>query len=78
MGAIFLCTSGRDALNAQLRGIILERERTTPSVSKSNQGGWQSRPDLFQSDQPAVAALLRLITTAVCARGGRESSSQRS
>jgi uncharacterized protein (TIGR02466 family) len=54
-----------DALNAQLRGIILERERTTPSVSKSNQGGWQSRADFFQSDQPAIAALARLVTTAV-------------
>ena len=54
-----------DAMNDQLRGIILERERTTPSVSKSNQGGWQSRPDFLQCDQPAIAALARLIMSAV-------------
>jgi uncharacterized protein (TIGR02466 family) len=54
-----------DALNAQLRGIILERERATPSVSKSNQGGWQSRPDFFQWEQPAVAVLAGVVTTAV-------------
>jgi uncharacterized protein (TIGR02466 family) len=54
-----------DALNSQLRGIILERERKTPSVSKSNQGGWQSPPDFFQCDQPAVAALGRLVGSAI-------------
>ena len=54
-----------DAMNDQLRGIILERERSTPSVAKSNQGGWQSRPDFFQWDPPAIAALARLVTSAV-------------
>jgi uncharacterized protein (TIGR02466 family) len=54
-----------DGLNAQLRDVILERERTTPSVAKSNQGGWQSPPDLFQWDEPAVTALGRLIMGAV-------------
>ena len=46
-----------DALNGQLRDIILERERSTPSVAKSNQGGWQSPPDFFDWNEPAVATL---------------------
>lgn len=37
-----------DALNAALRDLILERERTIPSVSKSNRGGWQSPPHFLQ------------------------------
>lgn len=57
----------RDAqgLNAQLREIILERECAVGSVSKSNQGGWQSRPDFFQWDHPAIGALAALVRTAV-------------
>jgi len=54
-----------DALNAQLRDVILEHERTTPSVAKSNQGGWQSPPDFFQWDEPAVTALARVVMDAV-------------
>ena len=36
-----------DALNAELRDLILERERTTPSAAKSNIGGWQSEVDFL-------------------------------
>jgi uncharacterized protein (TIGR02466 family) len=54
-----------EALNAQLREVILERECSTPSVAKSNQGGWQSPPDFFLWDAPAVAALGRLVMDAV-------------
>jgi uncharacterized protein (TIGR02466 family) len=54
-----------DALNARLRDIILEHERTTPSVVKSNQGGWQSPPNFFDWDEPAVAALGRYVTAAL-------------
>src|SRR5262245_6927917 len=46
-----------DELNAQLRTLILERERTTPSAAKSNQGGWQSAPDFFRWGESAVATL---------------------
>jgi uncharacterized protein (TIGR02466 family) len=53
------------ALNDQLRGVILERERATPSASKSNQGGWQSQPDLFQWGEPGIAALGRLVRSAI-------------
>jgi uncharacterized protein (TIGR02466 family) len=54
-----------EALNAQLREMILARERTTPSVAKSNQGGWQSPPDFFESSEPAVASLAKLVVGAV-------------
>jgi uncharacterized protein (TIGR02466 family) len=54
-----------DALNERLCDAILERERTTPSVAKSNQGGWQSPPDFFLWDKPAVADLGRFVMNAV-------------
>jgi uncharacterized protein (TIGR02466 family) len=53
------------ALNARLRDTILERERTTPSVAKSNQGGWQSPPDFFLWDEPVVADLSLFVMNAV-------------
>lgn len=46
-----------DPLNAELRDLILERERSTPSTTKSNQGGWQSPPDFFSWSGSAVATL---------------------
>jgi uncharacterized protein (TIGR02466 family) len=49
------------ALNTRLRERILERERTTPSASKSNQGGWQSVPDFFDWPDPAVSTLEGMI-----------------
>lgn len=57
----------RDAqvMNHELRGIILERECATASVSRSNQGGWQSRPDFFQWGQPAIAELASLVMGAL-------------
>jgi uncharacterized protein (TIGR02466 family) len=54
-----------DALNEQLRSVILERERATRSVSKSNQGGWQSQPDFFQWSEPGIATLGRLLRSAI-------------
>lgn len=53
------------ALNAALSDLILEREHTTPSMAKSNQGGWQSPPDFFSWAGPAVATLERYLTGAV-------------
>lgn len=46
-----------DALNQQLRAIVLEKERADPGVSKSNFGGWHSDEDLFEWDHPAVVEL---------------------
>jgi uncharacterized protein (TIGR02466 family) len=54
-----------DALNAELADLILERERTTPSLAKSNQGGWQSAPDFFSWAGPAVAMLERYVAGAL-------------
>lgn len=52
-------------LNARLREIILERERDTPSVSKSNQGGWQSGGDFFRWGDPAIDTLARYVSGAL-------------
>ena len=53
------------ALNAELRAIILDRERATASQAKSNQGGWQSAADFFAWGGEAVGALERHARTAV-------------
>ena len=37
-----------EALNAELKSIILARERVSESVQRSNQGGWQSSWDLHE------------------------------
>ena len=37
-----------EALNAELRSIILAREQVSESVERSNRGGWQSSWDLHQ------------------------------
>ena len=52
-------------LNAELRDLILERERTTKSAKKSNIGGWQSDVDFLSWDGPAVATLGRYMSSAV-------------
>jgi uncharacterized protein (TIGR02466 family) len=54
-----------DSLNAQLSNLILERERTKPSMEKSNQGGWQSSPDFFRWGGSAVMTLERYLDAAV-------------
>lgn len=56
---------GADALNAELRDLILERERTTSSTTKSNIGGWQSAPDFFHWGGGAVGALERYVRHAL-------------
>jgi uncharacterized protein (TIGR02466 family) len=54
-----------DSLNAELRDLILERERTTPSAVKSNMGGWQSQIDFLNWGGSAVQTLGRYLGTAV-------------
>lgn len=54
-----------EALNAELRELILEQERTTRSRAKSNQGGWQSATDFFSWDGSAVATLRAFASRAV-------------
>lgn len=54
-----------EALNGDLSRIILERERSSPSATKSNLGGWQSPPELFTWKEPSVATLLRYVNCAL-------------
>jgi len=56
---------GCEDLNAGLGKLILERELSAPSASKSNIGGWQSQPDFFTWDAPEVATLLRYVQSAL-------------
>lgn len=46
-----------DSLNVHLRKRILEKERGKQSIAKSNQGGWQSSPDLFSWGGSEIALL---------------------
>jgi uncharacterized protein (TIGR02466 family) len=54
-----------EALNGELRDLILQHERAAPGMVKSNQGGWQSPSDFFRWDAPAVATLQRYASRAV-------------
>jgi len=54
-----------ETLNAQLRDLILEKERCGPGVARSNQGGWQSTPDFFRWERQPIAALERYIGNAI-------------
>jgi uncharacterized protein (TIGR02466 family) len=54
-----------ESLNAELRDLILERERTTKSAKKSNIGGWQSDVDFLSWGGSAVATLGRYMSSAV-------------
>jgi uncharacterized protein (TIGR02466 family) len=54
-----------DSLNAELRELILKRERTTASAAKSNKGGWQSQVDFLNWGGSAVATLGRYLGSAV-------------
>src|SRR3954466_14328037 len=56
---------GVEALNAELRDLILKQERAAPSMVKSNQGGWQSPTDFFRWEGQAVATLGRYARRAV-------------
>lgn len=60
-----------EALNAKLRDLILEEERKTPSMVKSNQGGWQSPTEFFGWGGPAVETLERYARQAVEAATAR-------
>jgi len=56
---------GVEALNAELRDLILERERTMPSMAKSNIGGWQSDIDFLEWQTPAAQTLGHYLSAAV-------------
>ena len=56
---------GADAVNAALRQIILERERSEPSTDYANVGGWHSRADLLEWPNPEIGILRGWITEAI-------------
>jgi uncharacterized protein (TIGR02466 family) len=56
---------GADALNAELKRIILAREAATESVQRSNHGGWQSSWDLHEWGGAPMQKVLRFVQTIV-------------
>ena len=54
-----------DAMNQELRAIILAEEVTYGTLGRSNVGGWHSRPDFLLRPEPAVGGLTTWITWAV-------------
>ena len=54
-----------DAMNQDLRALILAEEASYSSLGRSNVGGWHSRPDFLNRPQPEVAALTTWLTWAV-------------
>ena len=54
-----------DAMNQELRAIILAEEVSYGTLGRSNVGGWHSRPDFLLRPEPAVGGLTTWITWAV-------------
>jgi uncharacterized protein (TIGR02466 family) len=54
-----------NALNEELRTLILAEEASYASLGRSNIGGWHSRTDFFSHPEPVVAALTTWITWGV-------------
>lgn len=52
-------------INAELKRLILERERLEPSQKYANAGGWHSQADLFDWPSSAITTLRGWITEAV-------------
>ncbi|HUQ53108.1 MAG TPA: TIGR02466 family protein [Gammaproteobacteria bacterium] len=63
-----------EALNAELRSIILARERANASIERSNQGGWQSSWDMHEWGgapmQKVVAHARAVVDDATVDRAG--------
>ncbi len=53
-----------EAMNDDLRTLILSEERKYPSLGRSNIGGWHSQTDFLDRPEPAVEALATWITWA--------------
>jgi len=54
-----------EAMNDDLRELILSEEREYSSLGRSNIGGWHSQTDFLNRREPAVEALATWITWAV-------------
>jgi len=53
------------AMNAELRTLILDAESRSPTVGRSNVGGWHSRADFFTRPETSVEALTTWATWTV-------------
>ncbi len=53
-----------EALNRELAALVLEKERTSAGLNKSNFGGWHSDEDLFEWGGPAIEELQRRVMEA--------------
>jgi uncharacterized protein (TIGR02466 family) len=54
-----------EAMNQDLKALILAEEARYSSLGRSNIGGWHSRPDFLNRPESAVAALTTWVTWAV-------------
>ncbi len=54
---------GSDALNEQLRAVILEEEKKSPGLLTSNAGGWHSEKHLEKWEHPCIRELLSRVIT---------------
>ncbi len=67
---------GPEALNSELRRIILARESTHASVERSNRGGWQSTGDMQEWGGSPIQTVLSyaraLAEDATVDRGGQQ------
>jgi uncharacterized protein (TIGR02466 family) len=54
-----------EAMNEELRALILTEESEYPSLGRSNIGGWHSRPDFLHREDDHVAALTSWIIWAL-------------
>lgn len=52
-------------VNAELRRVVLEKEKTVPDDRHANAGGWHSGPDLLEWPGPAVRVLRDWIAEAI-------------
>ena len=54
-----------DAMNRDLRALILAEEGQYASLGRSNVGGWHSRPDFLNRPDPSAPALTQWLTWAL-------------
>lgn len=52
-------------INDQLLALVLEREMQSPSVGRSNIGGWHSGEDLFEWPGPAIAKFREFVAEGI-------------
>lgn len=53
-----------ERINKELLRIVLQREKESPSMARSNVGGWQSGYDLLSWPEPEIAQLKEWINAA--------------